>query len=82
MKKQPELFELSLEELEKRAKMTKFSNIMLTIAIIFQFSVGVYLTFKKGFNAFIILPVAFVPLIAVNASNLKKINAEIAKRKS
>lgn len=81
MKKQPELSELSLEELEKRAKMTKFSNIMLCVAVVLQFLVGVFLTYKNGFNVFIILPVAFLPLIIVNFSNLKKVNEEIAKRK-
>lgn len=81
MKKQPQLSELSLEELEKRAKMTKFSNIMLCVALVFQFLVGVFLTYKNGFNVFIILPVAFLPLIIVNFTNLKKINEEIAKRK-
>lgn len=82
MKKQPELSELSLEELEKRAKMTKFSSIMLIVAVSLQFLTGVYLTFKNGFNVFIILPMAFLPLIIVNFTNLKKINEEIAKRKS
>lgn len=81
MKKQPQLSELSLEELEKRAKMTKFSSIMLIVAVSLQFLTGVYLTFKNGFNVFIILPMAFLPLIIVNFTNLKKINEEIAKRK-
>ncbi|WP_439554645.1 hypothetical protein [Flavobacterium macrobrachii] len=82
MKKQPELSELSIEELEKRAKMTKLSSTMLIVAILFQFLTGVYLTFKNGFNVFIILPMAFLPLIIVNFTNLKKIKEEIAKRKS
>lgn len=83
MKKQPELSELSLEELEKIAKMNKFSSTMLIVAILFQFLTGVYLTFKNGFNVFfIILPMAFLPLIIVNFTNLKKIKEEIAKRKS
>ena len=82
MKKQPQLSELSLEELEKRTKMTKFSSIMLIVAVSLQFFAGVYLTFKNGFNVFIILPMAFLPLIIVNFTNLKKINEEIAKRKS
>jgi len=82
MKKQPELSELSIEELEKRAKMTKLSSTMLIVAIVFQFFTGVYLTFKNGFNVFIILPMAFLPLIIVNFTNLNKIKDEIAKRKS
>jgi hypothetical protein len=82
MKKQPELSELSLEELEKIAKMNKFSSIILIIAIGIQFLVGVFLTFRNGFNVFIILPMAFLPLIIVNFTNLNKIKDEIAKRKS
>ena len=75
-----EVFQRSFEELKKRAKMTKFSSIMLIVAVSLQFFAGVYLTFKNGFNVFIILPMAFLPLIIVNFTNLKKINEDQKKR--
>jgi hypothetical protein len=82
MKKQPDLSELSIEELQKRAKMTKTATIMFGVILLLQFAIGVYLTLKNGFNIFIILPAAFLPLMIVNLNSLKNINEEIAKRQS
>lgn len=80
MKNQLDLTTLTKEELEKRAKSTKFVTSILLGSIIIQFAAGVYLTILKGFNVFLIIPVAFLPLIILNFNNLKKIKEEIAKR--
>jgi hypothetical protein len=80
MKKQPELSALTVEELNKRAKTTKFATGLLLGVIIMQFVIGGYLTLKQGFNVFIVIPLAFLPMVFVNYANLKKINEEIAKR--
>ena len=82
MKKEPELSSLTLEELNKRAKTTKFATGLLLGVIILQFIIGLYLTFKQGFNVFTVIPMAFLPMVFVNYANLKKINEEIAKRNS
>jgi hypothetical protein len=82
MKKQPDLSQLSTEELIKRAKMTKTATIMFGVILFLQFSIGVYLTLKNGFNVFIIIPVAFLPLMIVNLNSLKNIKDEMAKRES
>jgi hypothetical protein len=80
MKKEPELSSLSLEDLNKRAKTTKTATGLLLGIIIIQFVVGTFLTVKQGFNVFIVIPLAFLPMVFVNYANLKKINEEIAKR--
>ncbi|WP_396194296.1 redox-active disulfide protein 2 [Flavobacterium sp.] len=82
MKKQPDLSQLSVEELNKRAKMTKTATIMFGVVLLLQFAIGVYLTLKNGFNVFIIIPVAFLPLMIINMSSLKSIKDELAKRES
>ncbi|MFN3754882.1 redox-active disulfide protein 2 [Flavobacterium sp.] len=82
MKKEPELSTLTVEELEKRAKTTKIASGFLLGVLLVQFAVGVYLTFQQRFNVFVIIPVAFLPLIILNFNNLKKIKEEIAKRNS
>lgn len=80
MKNQPDLSTLTIEELQKRAKTTKAATGALAGILLVQLIVGIYLTFKQGFNVFIVLPVAFLPLIIVNYTNIKKIKEEIAKR--
>ncbi|WP_284652057.1 hypothetical protein [Flavobacterium terrisoli] len=80
MKKEPELSSLTIEELEKRAKTTKAASIMLAAVIALQFAIGIYLTFKNGFNVFIVIPLAFLPMLIVNFTNIKKIKEEIARR--
>ncbi|TDP59508.1 redox-active disulfide protein 2 [Flavobacterium dankookense] len=81
MKDQSDLSTLTLTELHKRAKSTKLASGLLIGIIIVQFITGIFLTIKQGFSIFIIIPVAFLPMVAVNYSNLKKIKEEIAKRK-
>lgn len=81
MKNQSDLSTLTTEELEKKAKSTKFVTGLLVGSIIVQFTAGVYLTVINGFNLFLIIPVAFLPLISLNFTNLKKIKEEIEKRK-
>lgn len=80
MKKEPELSTLTTEELEKRAKTTKMATGLLLGILIVQFADSAYLTIKQGFNVFIIIPIAFLPLVILNFTNLKKIKEEIAKR--
>lgn len=82
MKKEPELSTLTIEELTKKAKTTKFATGALLGIIIMQFAIGIYLTIQQGFNVFTVIPMAFLPLVIVNYTSLKKINDEIAKRKA
>jgi hypothetical protein len=80
MKNQPDITTLTIEELKKRAKTTQTVNGVLLGMLVIQFASGIYLTFKQGFNVFIVLPIAFLPLVILNYTNLKKIREEIAKK--
>lgn len=82
--KNPEnnLAALSLEELQKRLKTTKTVTGLLAGLLIVQFAVGIYLTTQQGFNVFIIIPFAFLPILIINFTNIKKINEEISRRTS
>jgi cobalamin biosynthesis protein CobD/CbiB len=81
MKKEPiDLSALSTEELTKKAKTTKMVAGLLTGALLIQFAAGLYLTIKQGFSIFIVLPIAFLPILIINYQNIKKLNEEIARR--
>lgn len=82
MKNNTDLSQLSLEELHKRAKTSRFATGLLLGVIILQFCIGIYLTIKQGFNVFTIIPMAFLPMVMINYAGLKKINEEITKRKN
>jgi hypothetical protein len=71
---------LSLEELNKKAKTAKTVTGLLGGLLFIQFAVGIYLTTQQGFNVFMIVPMAFLPILIVNFTNIKKINDEIARR--
>jgi hypothetical protein len=82
MNKPTDLSQLPLEELEKRAKTAKIAIAVMGVSILFMLLSGIFLTIKQGFNAFTILPVAFLPLLIVNTTSLKNIKTEIAKRQN
>lgn len=81
MKKQPELSELNIVELNKKLSISTTATWFLGIIILLQFAVGIYLTTQKGFSVFTILPVCFIPVLLVNFASIKKIKGEIANRK-
>ena len=78
--KETDLSKLTREELLKQEKTAKTVSAFLFGTIFIQFAAGVFLTFKQGFNVFTILPVAFIPILIVSKTNLKKIRAEIDLR--
>ena len=82
MKKEEDLSTLTIEELNKKAKTSKLATGALAGILIVQLAVGIYLTIQQGFNVFIILPVAFLPILIINFTSIKKIDTEIARRES
>jgi hypothetical protein len=82
MRKEIDLSTLTIEELVKRAKTTKIASLMLGIILAIQFGIGIFLTISKGFNVFTFIPLAFMPILIINFTHLKKIREEIAKRNS
>jgi len=76
-----QLSEFTKEQLIKRVKTANSMTGLLIGIIIIQFAAGIYLTIQQGFSVFIIIPIAFIPLVIANIINLKKIKEEIARRK-
>lgn len=81
MKKDENLSVLSLEELHKKAKTTKTVTGLLAGLLLVQFGIGLFLTIRQGFSIFIVVPIAFLPILIINATNIKRLNEEIARRK-
>ena len=78
--KKEDYSQLTIEELTKKEKTAKTATIALAVVIVLQFLVGLFLTFKQGFNVFTILPVTFLPILIVNYMTIKKIREEINSR--
>ena len=72
--KKPE--EMSNEELIKSEKTIKAMMYSLGFMSILLFVLGIYLVFKKGMVAFIVIPIAFMPIFVINANSLKEIKKE------
>lgn len=75
-----DLSSLSTEELNKKAKTVKTVMGLLAGVLLVEFAVGLYLTIKQGFSIFMVIPIAFLPILIINYQNIKKINEEIARR--
>ncbi|MBC6110220.1 redox-active disulfide protein 2 [Pedobacter fastidiosus] len=70
------LEELSNEELLKREKMIITVTYTLAGMLLLLFGLGIFLTFKKGFTALTVVPIALLPIVIINFGNIKKIKAE------
>lgn len=70
------LEELSNEELLKREKMIITVTYTLAGMLLLLFGLGIFLTFKKGFTALTVVPIALLPIVIINIGNIKKIKAE------
>ncbi|OZI08124.1 hypothetical protein BWI93_10955 [Siphonobacter sp. BAB-5385] len=69
--------EMSDEELLKNEKYLKLAITMSVIAALLMLATGIYLTLSKGkFNAIAAASVAMVPLVLINAMNLKAVRTE------
>ena len=80
-KTEEDLTKLSIEELNIKLKRTKTSAGLLAGVIAVQFIAGISLTLMQGFNIFTIIPIAFLPIVLISLTTIKKIKAEIDRRK-
>ena len=78
--KQDEFSTLTVEELNKKLATIQKLTIMLGVILVLMAISGVFITMKRGFNVFTVLPVSFLPILIANVTNAKKIKAEIASR--
>jgi hypothetical protein len=68
--------EMSNEELLKSEKALKPLTYMLLVASAVLLVMGIVLTFKKGFNMLVVIPMALSPIMILNANSLKEIKKE------
>ena len=78
--KQDEFSTLTVEELNKKLATIQKLTIMLGVILVLMAISGVFITMKRGFYVFTVLPVSFLPILIANVTNAKKIKAEIASR--
>lgn len=74
------LSDKSTEELVKSKKTIQVLTSLLAGALLLLFIVNIILSLKKGFSALFIIPIALMPIVIINLSNLKEINSELKSR--
>ncbi len=75
------LKELSTADLEKKYKTTATVTYTLAGMLIVLLALAVYLSFRDGFNALIVVPIALSTIVMTNLRTIKLMKAELAKRK-
>ncbi|RZK78981.1 MAG: hypothetical protein EOO92_10140 [Pedobacter sp.] len=74
--------QMSLEELNKRAKWLGITTLCIAVCVIIMAVSGVYTTIKQGFSMFTVLPAIFLPMLIMQMSSLRNVKAEIETRKT
>ena len=80
MKKSENLSQMSNEELEKSYKVAKGAYIGFVVIFALLVLVALYITVKKGFGVFTILPIVFISILMSNITNFNKLKAEMESR--
>jgi len=80
MKDTKSISEYTDEELINNEKKIKVLTIMLMVVIILLFLSTMFLTFKKGFSALTVIPIALLPILIININNWNKLKKEKADR--
>lgn len=80
MKDTKSISEYTDEELINNEKKIKILTIMLMTAIVLLFLSTMFLTFKKGFSALTVIPIALLPILIININNWNKLKKEKANR--
>jgi len=78
--KNKSISEYTNEELISNEKKIKIITIMLGIAILLLFLSNIILTFKRGFSAMSVIPIALVPILILNINNWNQLKKEKANR--
>jgi len=80
MKETKPITEYSDEEIISNEKKVKVLTIMLMVAILLLFLSTMFLTFKKGFSALTVVPIALLPILIMNINNWNKLKKEKVNR--
>lgn len=73
--------EMTTEELIKNQKTLKTVNTIFAVVLLMLFALNVYIVLRKGFSAMNVVPVALLPILFLNLSNLKEIKKELDSRR-
>ncbi len=72
--------EMSTEKLLEQTKSVKALTGLLAGMLLILFCTGLFLSFNKGFNVFLIIPLALLPILILNINTLKEIKKELNSR--
>ncbi|CAM3620029.1 redox-active disulfide protein 2 [Flavobacterium chungbukense] len=72
---------MSTEELIKNQKTLKTVNTIFAVVLFMLFALNIFIVFNKGFSAMNVVPIALLPILFLNISNLKEIKKELESRK-
>lgn len=74
--------EMTTEELLKNQKTSKMATYVFAVILCLLFIVNIFLVFKKGFNASLVVPFALLPILIINFKTLKDIKKELKSREN
>lgn len=68
------------ESLQKKQKLLKMITGLLGGMLIVLLVLGIYISFKKGFSALVVVPIALMPILMLNVISIKNIGKELKSR--
>lgn len=80
MKNSENLSHLSNEELVKSYKTAKGIYIGFIVVFILLIATAIFITIKKSFGVFTMMPLVFIPILIANIFNYGKIKEEMKNR--
>ena len=80
MDKPERLSHLSDEVLTKSYNTAKGILIGFIVVFVLLFITAIFITIKKGFGVFTILPIVFISILMSNITNFNKLKAEMESR--
>lgn len=80
MKDSESLAHLSNEELIKSFRTAKGIFIGFVVVFILLIGAAIFITLKKGFGVFTILPIVFISILIANKTNYNKLKEEMRSR--
>lgn len=80
--KEQDLTKLTVEELKSKAKTLRMVSVILLAAMFIMVISGIFFMMKTKSTALTLLPIAFLPLVIIFSSQLKKVQEELKKRAS
>lgn len=68
------------ESLQKKQKLLKMVTAMLGGMLMVLLVLAIYISFKKGFSALVVVPIALMPILMLNVISIKNIKKELTSR--